>query len=204
MGSERVAASLWAVLWWFHIFLFCPLETFYPWEEQYPPFYNTFFGLHPPSYWRIWPALAKNLLLQQVACWGFEYGVAVGKFGIAGKKLFDHCLLVDGITNNIFQCMVQLREEFSFVGATIRDVQWMRFVGEIFAAEMITLASFFTAQRTLSVCLGVIFLTLGPRLIGILNVFPLIGGTSEVIRGEHRLGGNGNERVIGDWEVSKL
>ena len=53
-------------------------------------------------------------------------------------------------------------------------------------------------------CLGVIFLPVVPRLIGRVEVFPIVGGAGEVIRGEHRLGDDVDERVIGCGEVSTL
>ena len=53
-------------------------------------------------------------------------------------------------------------------------------------------------------CLGVIVLPVGPCIVGHVEVYPLISGAGEVIRGEKRLGGDGNERVIGDGEVGKL
>ena len=68
---------------------------------------------------------------------------------------------------------------------------------DIGAAETVALAICFTLQDMLGVCLGVILIPVGPRLIGRVEVFQFVGGVGEVIRDEHRLGGNDNERVIG-------
>ena len=53
-------------------------------------------------------------------------------------------------------------------------------------------------------CPVVLLLPLGPRLIVLVNLLTLFGGTGEGIVGEHLLGGNGDEHVIGDGEVSML
>ena len=92
---------------WLYVFLLCPLETLYPWEKQYPYFSN-------PLPWPL-PLGGVGLLLKNFYFYnaflvgGFEGGIAVGQFRVAGNKLFEHCLTVDVGTGNIAQCVVQLR-----------------------------------------------------------------------------------------------
>ena len=77
----------------------------------------------------------------------------------------------------------------------------MSLVGDIGAVKTVSLTSCFTAQVTLGVYLGALFLPVVPHLVGRVEVIPLIGGVELVIRGKHFLGDNSNEHVIGYWEV---
>ena len=97
---------------------------------------------------------------------GCEGGVSVRKFGVAGNKIFNHCLLVDNITGNTFQRVVQFREECNLGGANIGEVRWIQLVGDIDTSKTVALTSCFTVQGTLGLSLGVIIVPVVPCPVG--------------------------------------
>ena len=107
---------------------------------------------------------------------GGKDGIAVSQFGVDGKKLLENCFIVDRRTAKIFQRIVQFREECNFGGDTIREERWVSLVVKICAAKTVAITVWISTQGTLGVCLGVLDLTVGPRLIGRVKVFPIVGG----------------------------